>query len=332
MIAAGRPAPPVRVATSQRRFAMHRPARIIDAHMHLLTAGTDAVKRQRMAELDPRLQAAYRRRWQESLASRREDGPEAAPADVQTVAARWEAALDAAGIARGVFFTSPNYHDDLRAFIALNPDRFVGYTTLDPTSRANADRLRRQIDEHGVRGLKLYPMALGFHVDDEACDAVYEVCEAARIPVVIHFGISINATHDLRYGNPLDLAGPALRFPAVSWIVPHFGAGFFREALMVAAQYQNVYIDSSSSNNWTRYTPDRPSLADLFRQTLDAVGPERLIFGTDSSFFPRGYRTNILNEQLAICDGLGLPPGQIDLIFAGNIQRLLDGFVPEGRR
>ena len=318
-----------------RRFrpqlAMHRPSRIIDAHMHLLTAGTDAVKRQRMAQLDPRLQEAYRRRWRDSLASRREDGPEAEPADVRTVAGRWAAALDAAGIARGVFFTSPNYHDDLLTFIALGAGRFVGYTTLDPTDRTNADRLRRQIDEHGVRGLKLYPMALGFRVDSGACDAVYEVCEAARIPVVIHFGISINATHDLRYGNPLDLSGPAVRFPGVSWIVPHFGAGFFREALLVGAQYQNVHIDSSSSNNWTRYTPDRPSLADLFRRTLDAVGPERLIFGTDSSFFPRGCRTNILNDQLEICDEIGLPPEQIDLVFGGNIQRILDGFAPPGR-
>jgi predicted TIM-barrel fold metal-dependent hydrolase len=310
---------------------MHRPSRIVDSHLHLLTAGTDAMKRRQMARLDPRLQEAYRRRWEESLASRREDGPEPTPADVQTVARRWEAALDAAGVARGVFFTSPNYCDDLLTFVALNPDRFVGYSTLDPRDPASADLLRRQIDDHGVRGLKLYPMALGFHVDDPACDAVYAVCEASRLPVVIHFGISIAATHDLRYGNPLDLAGPALRFPAVSWIVPHFGAGFFREALMVGAQSRNVHVDSSSSNNWTRYTPDQPSLADLFRRTLDAVGPERLLFGTDSSFFPRGYRTNILDEQLAVCDGIGLAPAEIDLVFGGNIERLLGGFTPAAR-
>ncbi len=310
---------------------MYKPARIIDAHMHLLTAGTHAVKLRRMDELNPRLQEAYRRRWHDSLTSRREAEPEAEPADVRTVAGRWESALDAAGIERGVFFTSPNYHDDLLTFIALNPDRFVGYTTFDPTDRSSADRLRRQIAEHGVRGLKLYPMAFGFYVDDEACDAVYEVCDAAHLPVVIHFGISISAIQDLRYGNPLDLAGPALRFPSVTWIIPHFGAGFFREALLVAAQYRNVCIDTSSSNNWTRWTPDQPALADLFRRALDAVGPDRLIFGTDSSFFPRGYRTNILNDHLAVCAGLGLPPEQIDGIFGGNIRRILDGYAQATR-
>lgn len=307
---------------------MHRPGKIIDSHIHLVTAGTHAMKLRRLSRLNPRLAEAYRRRWSDSLASRREDTPETDPVDVQTVARRWTTALDAAGIDQSVFFTSPDYHDDLLTFLSLNPERFVCYTTFDPTIRANADLLRRQVGEHGVRGLKLYPMAQGFRVDDEACTAVYQECEAKRIPVIIHFGISIDATHDLRYGNPLDLSGPALRYPSVNWIIPHFGAGFFRETLMVAAQYQNVYIDTSSSNNWVMWTPHRLSVADLFRRTLDTVGSERLLFGTDSSFFPRGYRTNILNDQLAICDDLRLSPEWIDNIFYGNIRRILDAHVP----
>lgn len=307
---------------------MHRPGKIIDSHIHLVTAGTHGVKLRRLSGLDPRLVEAYRRRWNDSLASRHEEKPETDPVDVQTVARRWEAALDAAGIERGVFFTSPDYHDHLLTFISLNPERFVGYTTFDPTDRASADLLRRQVGEHGVQGLKLYPMAHGFRVDDAACDAVYEVCESKSIPVIIHFGISINATHDLRCGNPLDLSGPALRYPSVNWIIPHFGAGFFRETLMVAAQYQNVYIDTSSSNTWAIWAPHPLTVADLFQRTLNTVGSERLIFGTDSSFFPRGYRANILNDQLAICHDLDLSPEQIDNIFYGNIRRILEAHVP----
>jgi uncharacterized protein len=302
---------------------MPRPSRIFDSHIHLVTAGTHAVKLRRLSALGPRLAEAYSRRWSDSLASRGEATPESQPPDVRTVAARWAAAFDGAGIERGVFFTSPDYHDDLLTFISFDRVRFVGYTTFNPTNRANADLLRRQVDEHGVRGLKLYPMSQRFRVDDEACDAVYEVCRAANIPVIIHFGISIDATHDLRCGNPIDLAGPALRYPSVNWIIPHFGAGFLREALMVAAQYRNVYIDTSSSNNWVACSPHQLTLADLFRRTLDTIGPERLLFGTDSSFFPRGYRTNILNEQLAICQNLGLSADEVDGVFCNNIERVL---------
>lgn len=304
---------------------MHRPTRIVDSHIHLVTSGTHEVKLRRLAGLSPRLVDAYRRRWDDSLAARHEETREPEPASVDIVAERWEAALDAAGVAQGVFFTSPDYHDDLLTFIALKPDRFIGYTTVNPTDRASASRLKRHVEEHGIRGLKLYPMAQRFHVDDAACDDVYGVCAEKNLPVIIHFGISINATHDLRYGNPLDLSGPALHYPSVNWIIPHFGAGFFRETLMVAVQYRNVYVDTSSSNNWVAWDPQRLTVADLFARTLDAVGPERLVFGTDSSFFPRGYRANILNDQLAICEELGLPPGQVDDIFSGNIRRILGG-------
>lgn len=303
---------------------MYRPEKIIDSHVHLITAGTHRTGVEIRARLDGRLLEAYNRRWTESLASRNEDGPEAGPPEVATVARRWVAELDAAGIDRAVFFAPYEAHEDLLTFISLAPERFVGYTTFNPTDRLNADLLGKQVDEGGVKGLKLYPMAGHFHVDDEACFPVYEVCEAKHIPVIVHFGISINATHDLRFGNPLDLSQLALRFPGVTWIIPHFGAGFFREALMLAAQYRNVCIDTSSSNNWVRYAPYPTTLTDLFRRTLQAVGSEKLIFGTDSSFFPRGFRRNILDDQLAICHELTLSREETDNIFNNNIRRILD--------
>ncbi|HAK54192.1 MAG TPA: 2-amino-3-carboxymuconate-6-semialdehyde decarboxylase [Acidobacteria bacterium] len=304
---------------------MYRPATITDSHIHLSTAGTARARRTRLSQLDERLVEAYHGRWSRSLASRDEQGPETDVPDVETVARRWLAELDAAGIDRAVFFPAYDAPDDLLAFIASAPDRFVGYTTFDPTNRENAHRLQQQVDEGGVRGLKLYPMAGHFHADDDACFPVYEVCADKGIPVIIHFGISIDATHDLRYGNPLDLSHIALRFPSVRWIIPHFGTGFFREALMLAAQYQNVYLDTSSSNNWVQYAPVPTTVADLFRRTLDALGSERLIFGTDSSFFPRGFRTNILEQQLAICNDLNLSPAEMDNIFNDNIRRIIDG-------
>ena len=79
------------------------------------------------------------------------------------------------------------------------------------------------------------------------------------------------------------------RIPQVPIIIPHFGAGMFREALMVADLCPNVHLDTSSSNAWMRYTPGL-TLTDVFRTALDVVGPERLLFGTDSSFFPRGWQ------------------------------------------
>src|SRR4030095_3473813 len=92
---------------------------------------------------------------------------------------------------------------------------------------------------------------------------------------------------DMRFSNPLDLHAIALAYPGVPVIVPHFGAGMFREALMLADLCPNVLLDTSSSNGWIRYHPAL-TLAGVFRQALAVAGPDRLLFGSDSSFFPRG--------------------------------------------
>src|SRR5208282_3892857 len=86
-------------------------------------------------------------------------------------------------------------------------------------------------------------------------------------------------------------------------VVPHFGAGYFREALMLADMCPNVYLDTSSSNRWMRYeephhTEARGGLRNIFRRALDVLGPQRLLFGTDSSFFPRGWHAAIFEDQV----------------------------------
>ena len=207
--------------------------------------------------------------------------------------------------------------------MSCRPQRFIGYLTFDPRNEKNAALLETKVREGVIRGLKLYPMALGFRVNDPSCAPVYRVCDQCRLPVIIHFGLSINATHDLSCGNVLDLAAPALRFPAAKWIIPHFGAGFLRESLLLAAQYTNVFIDTSSSNNWVRYSFPELSVSGLFQRTYEALGARRMIFGSDSSFFPRGYRTRILEEQLQICNELGFSEAEIDDIFCQNIENIL---------
>ena len=87
-------------------------------------------------------------------------------------------------------------------------------------------------------------------------------------------------------------------------IIPHFGAGLFREALMVADLCPNVLLDTSSSNGWIRYHPGL-TLADVFRRALDVVGPDRLLFGSDSSFFPRGWVKDVYAQQSAALDEVG---------------------------
>jgi uncharacterized protein len=126
---------------------------------------------------------------------------------------------------------------------------------------------------------------------------------------------------DLRAGDPLAVAATAVRFPQVPVIVPHFGAGFFREALMAADAAPNIYLDTSSSNAWVKYVPGL-TLTEVFRRALATAGPDRLIFGTDSSFFPRGWRRVIHGAQRTVLDELGVEQESAGKIFGGNFDRI----------
>ena len=82
-----------------------------------------------------------------------------------------------------------------------------------------------------------------------------------------------------------------------------------------------MLLDTSSSNSWIKQTPGL-TLEQVFRTALDVVGPERLLFGTDSSFFPRGWNREVYVQQKAALDGLGVAAADQDKIFAGNFRRL----------
>jgi predicted TIM-barrel fold metal-dependent hydrolase len=133
--------------------------------------------------------------------------------------------------------------------------------------------------------------------------------------------LGLPSRFDLRLGDPLDVARLALAFPQVPFIVPHFGAGLFREALMAADMCANLHFDTSSSNGWIRYTPGL-TLEAVFRTALAVAGPSRLLFGTDSSFFPRGWQRGIYEQQKAAIDGLGVTAADAERVFAGNFDRL----------
>jgi len=106
-------------------------------------------------------------------------------------------------------------------------------------------------------------------------------------------------------------------------VIPHFGAGYFREVLMLCDLCPNVYLDTSSSNSWVRYQTPRLDLKDVFRQALEVASPRRLLFGSDSSYFPRGWHAQIFQAQVQALCGIEIAADHAGLILGGNLERLL---------
>jgi predicted TIM-barrel fold metal-dependent hydrolase len=252
-------------------------------------------------------------------------GPPGALAD------RWVAELDRNQVARAALIASiPGDEESVAAAIARHPARLVGFFMLNPSAADAAERLLRALSDWKLRGVCLFPAMHHYRLDDERVTATFEVAASRGAAVFVHCGVltvgvrkrlGLPSPFNLRLGDPLALATVAARFPKVPVIIPHFGAGFLRETLMAADQCPNIHLDTSSTNGWVKYHPGL-TLEAVMRQALEVVGPDRLIFGTDSSFFPRGWQRQIFEQQKATLDAIGVAPEAQEKIFSGNFQRL----------
>ena len=254
------------------------------------------------------------------------------PGDAAALADRWVAELDRSRVTRAALIGSiPGDAASVATAVQRHAQRFVGFFMVDPTGPDAAAAAADAIDRGGLRAICLFPAMHRFSIQDERARRLFDV--AATRPgtaVFVHCGVlsvgvrkklGLPSAFDIRYGNPIDLHAVALAYPGVRIIVPHFGAGLFREALMLADLCPNVLVDTSSSNGWIKYHPGL-TLAAVFRQALAVAGPDRLLFGTDSSFFPRGWVMDVYERQSAALDEIGVSVEVREKIFGENFNRV----------
>ncbi len=264
----------------------------------------------------------YRSEWRRMWGF---DSPEEGNHTDEEQAERWIADMDSKDLTR-INFVMGGGNDNLAEIVSWHPDRFTGFAH-HPLFSEGADReLERAVEELGLRGYKLIASGQTQPIDDEAAYPVWEMAEKLGVPVLIHFGVlggGGGPAYDLRNLNPLTLWKVCSNFPTLEFVVPHFGACYWRELLQLCWQCPTVSVDTSGSNQWMRWMPYDLNLKDLFRKAVETIGPGRLIFATDSSYFPRGFAVEYLREQLRVCHEMGLEDVSIEKIFYGNAARLL---------
>lgn len=267
---------------------------------------------------------------QDSISTLGFDAPDENPADF---ASRWVDELDRHGVSTAALIASvPGDESSVAAAIRRYPDRFHGYFMLDPTSPGAPERVVAAV-EAGLQGVCLFPAMHRYSLSDERVSAVLDaIAQRPDTVVFIHCGVlsvgirtklGLPSRFDMRFSNPIDVHPVALQYSQLKFVIPHFGAGFFREALMVADLCPNIYFDTSSSNSWVKYQMPLLDLRDVFRRSLDLLGSHRLLFGTDSSHFPRGWQRQVLDVQMNVLFDLGVGTDEAALILGGNLRRIL---------
>lgn len=254
------------------------------------------------------------------------------PGTPEALADRWVKELDANNVTRSALIASvPGDEASVGAAVARHPARFVGFFMVDPSADDAAARVTHAITTLGLRVACVFPAMHHVALDDPRMDRIAEAVAAQPgTAMFVHCGVlsvgvrkklGLPSRFDLSLGDPLAISRLALAHPRMPFIVPHFGAGLLREALMAADACPNIHLDTSSSNSWIRYAPGL-TLDAVFRTALAVTGPSRLLFGTDSSFFPRGWQKPVYDAQQTVVASLGLPADDEAAIFGGNFDRL----------
>jgi hypothetical protein len=255
-------------------------------------------------------------------------GEESFATDEQA-AERWHREAQEKGVER-IVFVSGGGNEHLSGLLAPYPDRFIGFAHHHPFAPGAAAALEEAVTRLGLKGYKLLAPAIDRPLGDRSLYDLWEVCRRYRLPVLIHFGIlgGAGGVADAPNINPLALHQVAKDFPDVSFVLPHFGAGYPTELLHLCWACPNVYVDSSGSNQWVRWMAGDLTLEGLFRKFFETIGSERLVFATDSSGFPRGFSHRYLEEQNRIVRFLRFKDGDIENFFYKNAARLLDISLP----
>lgn len=188
------------------------------------------------------------------------------------------------------------------------PDRIINFGGVNPMLGMDKarDELRRCIEQYGVRGVKLNGARDGYDIDDpDRSLPLVEMINDAGIALAFHCG-----ANDYERTHPFRIAQVSEAYPDLNIMIVHMGGGAspdISEAVMeFAAMYPQWYLIDSEADY-------RKVLAGL-----QALGPDRICYGSDTPFCPMRYEWGI--RQTVYQD---LSEQDRDKVLGGNIARML---------
>lgn len=175
---------------------------------------------------------------------------------------------------------APNSSEEIARGAARNNDALIPFGSVDPNRADAADRVRRLVDDFGVRGFKFHPTVQNFDPSSPEFYPLYETLQTLGLPVIFHTGQTGIGSGlpggfglKLRLSNPMLLDDVAADFPQLQIVMAHPSVPWQDEALAVATHKANVWIDLSG---WSpKYFPEN-----LVRHA-NSLLQDKVLFGSD---------------------------------------------------
>lgn len=206
-------------------------------------------------------------------------------------------------------FVVPNEY--VADYVATDPERLIGFASVDPNRENAVDILRWAVHDLGLRGLKIGPIYQHFDPLSSVADRLFAEAENLELPVLCHQGTTFLRRAPLRYARPWLLDEVAARHPRLVLYVAHLGHPWCEETIVVIRKHPLLFADVSALHT-------RPmQLYGAIRSAIEYGVADKLLFGSDYPFGTGSKMIAALREVSAMADRVGLPPipmGVIDEI------------------
>lgn len=154
-------------------------------------------------------------------------------------------------------------NDLVLAAVAAQPRHLSAMVSVNPWLGAEGCEELERCADLGACGLALNPLLYGLSLTDRRIQALIACAIARELPVYIHTGKA-------PYGEPLQFAALARRFPAGTFVMGHAGStDYKRDVLPAARQSANIVIETSWASSL------------FLAEMTETLGAERLMFGSD---------------------------------------------------
>jgi predicted TIM-barrel fold metal-dependent hydrolase len=233
--------------------------------------------------------------------------------------------LDVSGLDRAVLLPidctstrgAPIWSNEQIAELCRMNERFIGFASVDPHQSDAPAKLKRAVEDWGLRGLKLAPGIQEFYPNDPALYPIYEKAQELGVSILFHAGMTWEPRAKAEYGRPIYFEDVAYDFPELKIVLAHLAWPWVLEAVSLALKYPNLYLDTSA----LYFDNPKDFISFAMAQQVPLTVWERslrhqLVFGSN---YPR---VEIKNMAAAV-RSLGLSQGCLELVFRGNAERLL---------
>lgn len=203
---------------------------------------------------------------------------------------------------KGVSYDFVEGNDETLEASKAHPE-ILPVATVDPRRHIGVVEELEKRKNQGFVAVRLFPESQGWRIDSVLFRPILRELERLQMPLILTCQGAGTASDIVR----------ALGDSSIPVIMCTVGYFNLAEAIAACKERPNLYMDTQIND-----APDSLAVA------VDAIGAERLVFGSNSPSCSMRASLNLVAEA-------ELSDEQKQMIFAGNLSRILGIRVPEGR-